>query len=566
SPREEILCGLIAEILGVPRVGVDDGFFDLGGDSLSAMRLVNAVNASLDTDLAVRAVFEAPTVAELATRAGESSGRREPLVAQQRPDALPLSYAQQRLWFLDQLEGPSPIYNMPTAYRITGGLDVDALGAALADVVARHESLRTVFPAVHGVPLQVVVPAGQAEPGWQVVDAAGWSVDRLHDAIRATVGYNFDLSAEIPLRATLFRMGEGDHVLVAVVHHIAGDGWSIGPLVRDIGMAYASRCAGYVPDWAPLPVQYADYTLWQRSYLGDLTDPDSRISGQLAYWEQALTGLPERLELPTDRPYPPEADYHGASLTMKWPVELQQQIARAASEHNATSFMVVQAALAVLLSTLSGNSDVAVGFPIAGRNDPALDELVGVFVNTLVLRVELDGDPSVADLLAQVRRRSLAAYEHQDVPFEMVVDRLNPARSLTHHPLVQVMMAWQNLIAQDDDQTASTSLGGMQATPLEADTQTARMDLMISLAERWSAGEPAGITGAVEFRTEVFDVATIQSFVERLTRAVEALTADPSATLSSINLLEAGDHARLDGWGNRAVLSESVAATSIPAM
>ena len=566
TPVEEMLAGIYAQVLGLERVGADDSFFDLGGDSLSAMRLINAVNASLDTDLAVRAVFEAPTVSELAIRTGESSGRREPLVARQRPDALPLSYAQQRLWFLDQLEGPSPIYNMPTAYRITGGLDVDALGRALADVVERHESLRTVFPAVDGVPRQVVVPAWRAAPGWQVVDAEDWSVDRLHDAIRAAVGYNFDLSAEIPLRATLFRMGEGEHVLVAVVHHIAGDGWSIGRLVRDIGMAYASRCVGLAPDWAPLPVQYADYTLWQRSYLGDPTDPDSRISGQLAYWEQALAGLPERLELPTDRPYPPVADYHGASLTMEWPVELQQQITRAASEHNATSFMVVQAALAVLLSTLSGNSDVAVGFPIAGRTDPALDELVGVFINTLVLRVELDGDPSVADLLAQVRRRSLAAYEHQDVPFEMVVDRLNPARSLTHHPLVQVMMAWQNLAAQDDARAASTSLGGMQATPLEADTQTARMDLMISLAERWSDGEPAGITGAVEFRTDVFDTATIQSFVERLTRVVEALTADPSATLSSVNLLEAGDHDCLDGWGNRAVLSESVAAMSIPAV
>ena len=565
TPVEEMLAGIYAQVLGLERVGADDSFFDLGGDSLSAMRLINAVNASLDTDLAVRAVFEAPTVTELATLTGESSGRREPLVAQQRPDALPLSYAQQRLWFLDQLEGPSPIYNMPTAYRISGGLDVDALSRALADVVERHESLRTVFPAVDGVPRQVVVPAWQAEPGWQVVDAEDWSVDRLHDAIRAAVGYSFDLSAEIPLRATLFRMG-GEHVLVAVVHHIAGDGWSIGRLVRDIGMAYASRCVGLAPDWAPLPVQYADYTLWQRSYLGDPTDPDSRISGQLAYWEQALAGLPERLELPTDRPYPPVADYHGASLTMQWPVELQQQIARAASEHNATSFMVVQAALAVLLSTLSGNSDVAVGFPIAGRSDPALDELVGVFINTLVLRVELDGDPSVADLLAQVRRRSLAAYEHQDVPFEMVVDRLNPARSLTHHPLVQVMMAWQKLATQDDASTTSTSLGGMQATPLEADTQTARMDLMISLAERWSAGEPAGITGAVEFRTDVFDTATIQSFVERLTRVVETLTADPSATLSSVNLLEAGDHDRLDGWGNRAVLSESVAAMSIPAV
>ncbi|MCV7360726.1 amino acid adenylation domain-containing protein [Mycolicibacterium neworleansense] len=564
TPVEELVAGIYAQVLGLERVGADDSFFDLGGDSLSAMRLINAVNAGLDSDLAVRAVFESPTVAQLAARAGEGSGRREPLVAQQRPDVLPLSYAQQRLWFLDQLEGPSPIYNMPTAYRITGGLDVGALGAALADVVERHESLRTVFPAVDGVPRQVVVPAGQADLGWQVIDAMGWSADQLHDAIRATVAYHFDLSAEIPLRATLFHVAEAEHVLVAVVHHIAGDGLSIGPLVGDIGLAYASRCAGQAPEWPPLPVQYADYTLWQRSYLGDVADSGSRIAGQLEFWEETLAGLPERLELPTDRPYPPVADYQGASLPMEWPVELQQQIARVATEHNATSFMVVQAALAVMLSNLSGSSDVAVGFPIAGRSDPALDELVGVFINTLVLRVELDGDPTGADLLAQVRRRSLAAYEHQDVPFEMVVDRLNPVRSLTHHPLVQVLVAWQNVSKQDDDRTPAPTLGGMQATPLEADTQAARMDLTISLAERWSGGEPAGITGAVEFRTDVFDAATIQTFIERLSRVVHALTADPAAKLSSMNLLGPDDHASLDGWGNRAVLSEPVAAVSIP--
>ncbi|WP_234793690.1 condensation domain-containing protein, partial [Mycolicibacterium porcinum] len=222
----------------------DDSFFDLGGDSLSAMRLVNTANVSLGVDLAVRQVFEAPTVAELAARVGESSTRREPLVPQQRPAVIPLSYAQQRLWFLDQLEGPSAIYNMATAYRITGGLDVNALDDALADVVERHESLRTVFPASGGVPRQVVIPVEEAAPRWQVVDAAGWPIDRLSNAIHEAVGHSFDLSVETPLRGTLFRVSDRDHVLVAVVHHIAGDGWSIGPLVRDLGVAYASRCAG----------------------------------------------------------------------------------------------------------------------------------------------------------------------------------------------------------------------------------------------------------------------------------------------------------------------------------
>ena len=235
---------------------------------------------------------------------------------------------------------------------------------------------------------------------------------------------------------------------MVVVHHIAGDGWSITPLVRDLGVAYASRCAGRAPGWAPLPVQYVDYTLWQRAQFGDLDDPDSPIAAQLAYWEQALAGMPERLVLPTDRPYPPVADYRGASMAVNWPAGLQQQVARVAREYNATSFMVIQAGLAVLLAKLSASTDVAVGFPIAGRRDPALDELVGFFVNTLVLRVDLAGDPSFAELLAQVRARSLAAYEHQDVPFEVLVERLNPTRSLTHHPLFQVSLAWQNFPGQ----------------------------------------------------------------------------------------------------------------------
>ena len=247
----------------------------------------------------------------------------------------------------------------------------------------------------------------------------------------------------------LFRVADDEHVLVAVVHHIAADGWSMTPLVRDLGVAYASRCAGQAPDWAPLAVQYVDYTLWQRAQLGDLDDSDSRIAAQLAYWEQALAGMPERLQLPTDRPYPPVADYRGASVAVDWPARVAAAGARVAREHNATSFMVIQAALAVLLAKLSASTDVAVGFPIAGRGDPALDELVGFFVNTLVLRVDLAGDPTVAELLAQVRQRSLAAYEHQDVPFEVLVERLNPTRSLTHHPLVQVVLAWQNERARE---------------------------------------------------------------------------------------------------------------------
>ena len=274
---------------------------------------------------------------------------------------VPLSYAQNRLWFLDQLQGPSAAYNLAAGLRLAGRLDADALGAALADVVGRQESLRTLFVSPDGIPQQVVIPVERAGIGWDVVDATAWSAAQLDEAAVDAARYTFDLGAEIPLRVTLFRLAEDEHVLVAVLHHIVADGGSITPLLGDLGVAYASRCVGLAPDWTPLAVKYVDYTLWQRAQLGDLADSGSPIAAQLHYWEQALAGMPERLQLPTDRPYPPVADHRGASVAVDWPVELQQQIRRAAREHNATSFMMVQAALAVLLSKLSASSDVALG-------------------------------------------------------------------------------------------------------------------------------------------------------------------------------------------------------------
>nr|WP_324678030.1 non-ribosomal peptide synthetase [Mycobacterium sp. 663a-19] len=554
NPVEDMLAGIYAQVLGLERVSVDESFFDLGGDSLSAMRVIAAINSVLDTDLAVRVLFEAPAVAQLAPRVGAEGTPLEPLVARERPALVPLSFAQNRLWFLEQLHGPSPVYNMAVALRLGGRLDADALGAALADVVARHESLRTLFVASDGIPQQVVMPADRADFSWDVVDAVGWPASRLQETIEEAARGPFDLVARIPLRARLFRVAEDEHVLVAVVHHIAADGLSVTPLVRDLGVAYASRSVGQPPGWAPLPVQYVDYTLWQRAQFGELDDRDSRIGAQVAYWEEALAGLPERLALPTDRPFPPVADQRGATVAVDWPAELQAQVRELADEHNATSFMVMQAALAMLLSKISASSDVAVGFPIAGRRDPALDELVGFFVNTLVLRVDVAGDPSVAEVLAQARSRSLAAYEHQDVPFEVLVERLNPTRSLTHHPLVQVMLAWQNW--QGDDPAAGVTLGDLEVTPLRADTHTARMDLTFSLAERWAPdGEPAGIGGQVEFRTDVFDAASIETLIERLQRVVVAMAADPARPLSSVDVLDAGEHARLERWGNRAALA-----------
>ncbi|MDT5080563.1 MAG: hypothetical protein QOJ80_5200, partial [Mycobacterium sp.] len=561
---EELVAGIYARVLGLERVGVGDSFFELGGDSLSAMRLIAAVNSALDTGLSVRTLFEAPTVAGLAARVSGSAGGHEPLMALERPAIMPLSFAQNRLWFLDQLQGPSAVYNMPVALRLSGPLDAEALGQALADVVGRHESLRTLFVAAEGVPQQLVLPAEQADCGWRVVDATGWSARQLEEAISAVAGRTFELASEIPMRAQLFRLADDEHVLAAVVHHIAADGVSIPPLIADLGAAYQARRKGSAPGWAALPVQYVDYTLWQRAQLGELDDESSRVGRQLAYWQDALAGMPEQVQLPTDRPYPLVADYRGASVAVDWPVEVQQRLRALARAHNATSFMVVQAALAVLLAKVSASSDVAVGFPIAGRSDPALDELVGFFVNTLVLRVDLDGDPTVAEVLAQVRARSLAAYEHQDVPFEVLVDRLNPTRSRARHPLVQVMLAWQNLGAQN----LEVALDDVHVSALSADTHTSRVDVTFSLAERWSeGGEPGGIGGAVEFRTDVFDAATIETLIERLGRVLAAMTADPDGRLSSIDVLDPDEYVGLDAWGNWAVLDETaVTPVSIPTL
>ncbi|MCV7151896.1 amino acid adenylation domain-containing protein, partial [Mycolicibacterium pyrenivorans] len=556
---EKILAEMFSQVLDVERIGVDDSFFDMGGDSILAMRLVAAINTGFDADLSVRALFDTPTIAQLVPVLDGESGGREPLVPAERPAVIPLSFAQNRLWFIDQLQGPSPVYNMAVALRLRGSLDADALGAALGDVIARHESLRTVFPDTDGVPRQEVLAPESANLGWNVVDATGWSPARLSDAIDTVARHTFDVTTDIPLRAILFRVTDDEHVLVGVVHHIAADGWSITPLVADLSTAYVGRCAGHAPNWSELPVQYVDYTLWQRARLGDLRDGQSLTSAQLAYWREALAGMPERLQLPTDRPYPPAADQRGASVTVDWPAQLQQRIREVAGEHNATSFMVVQAALAILLSKISASSDVAVGFPIAGRNDPALDALVGFFVNTLVLRVDLSGDPSIAETLAQVRRRSLAAYEHQDVPFEVLVEQLNPARSLTHHPLVQVMLAWQN-----HDPATDFALGDLLVTPLPAKTDTARTDLSFSLSEQFTDdGEPAGIGGLVEYRTDVFDAGTVATMAARLLRVLEAIVGDPHGRVSAIDVLDPGEHDHLDEVGNRAVLASPAPGVSV---
>ncbi|MGW5767327.1 amino acid adenylation domain-containing protein, partial [Streptomyces tendae] len=383
SPREDILCTLFAEVLGVGSVTIDDDFFALGGHSLLATKLVSRIRSALGAEMAIRQLFETPTVAGLsgALDTGNGAARTPVTAVHPRPERLPLSHAQRRLWFLHRFEGPSAAYNSPVALRLSGALDRAALEHALADLTARHETLRTVLAEDAEGPHQVVLD--EARPSLAVVSS---DATRLAADLSEAAGHAFDLASEPPLRATLFEVGGDEHVLLLLTHHVATDAWSRAPLARDLTAAYAARVRGAAPEWAPLPVQYADYSLWQRDVLGTEDDPDSEAGRQLDYWGKTLAGLPQELSLPFDRPRPAVASHRGDVVTFELPPELHDRLARVARDSRTSLFMVLQASLATLLSRLGAGTDIPLGTPIAGRTDDALDDLVGFFVNTLVLR------------------------------------------------------------------------------------------------------------------------------------------------------------------------------------
>ncbi|MEV5595225.1 non-ribosomal peptide synthase/polyketide synthase [Streptomyces sp. NPDC052496] len=540
TPEEEVLCGLFAEVLRLPAVGVDDNFFDLGGDSLLATRLAGRIRAVLGTELDLRILFSAPTVAGTAGRLRTARRPRPALRPAARPHAVPLSHAQRRLWFLHRMEGPSATYNIPLAMRLTGTLDAAALRTALVDVMERHEVLRTVLPETDGVPRQTVLGRDAALAAVTVTDATGRDETELTERIRAAARRPVDLTRELPLRADLLVLGPADHVLVLVVHHIAADGWSLGPLWRDLARAYAARRAGRRPDLPPLPVQYADYTLWQHELLGDADDPDSLLAEQLAYWTGHLRGLPDQLALPTDRPRPAVPGGHGDVLSFSWDAAAHQRLAALARDCGASVFMVVQAAVAALLTRLGAGTDIPLGTPAAGRTDEALDDVVGFFVNTLVLRTDTSGDPTFRALIGRVRDVNLAAYAHQDLPFELLVEALNPPRDAARHPLFQTLLTWQSAAGRD------LELPGVTSTPLPAGTGTARLDMELNATEhRTPDGTPAGVEAMVEYSTDLFDRPTVEAFVARLRRITDAATADPGRRISQADLLTARERRTL---------------------
>ncbi|MBO3751473.1 amino acid adenylation domain-containing protein, partial [Streptosporangiaceae bacterium NEAU-GS5] len=552
TPLEAALCGIFAEILGLDAVGVDDDFFDLGGHSLLATRLISRIRAVLGAEVGIRELFQASTVAALVARLdGQLDGLgplRPAVVAVPRSGLEPVSYAQRRLWFLAQWEGPSATYNVPVAVRLSGAIDAQALALALADVVGRHEALRTSFVDRYGEPAQKILPV-EAVGSLLTV---GWvEQSSLAQAVSQAAGQVFDLADQVPVHAWLLRTDPQQAVLVLVVHHIAADGWSMGPLWRDLGQAYAARRAGRSPEWAPLPVQYADYAMWQRDLLGSPDDPDSLVSRQLAYWRHRLNGLPEQLELPADRPRPAVPSYRGGLIDLTLDARLHEQLVRLARECDATLFMVMQAGLAALLTRLGAGSDIPIGTPVAGRGDDALDDLVGFFVNTLVLRTDTGGRPSFRELIGRVRHHDLDAYAHQDLPFERLVEALNPARTTAHHPLFQVMLTLDSSPAQ------SWALSGAQAEPYAIDLTAAKFDLAVTLNEQHDHdGRPSGLAGSLEYSRDLFDRETAEAIARRLIRLLEAALADPSRPIGRLDILDAAERRMLIEGANGGFTSE----------
>ncbi|MEV5645596.1 amino acid adenylation domain-containing protein [Streptomyces flaveolus] len=540
TPEEESLCALFAAVLGLDRVGVDDNFFTVGGHSLLATRLVSRIRAEHGVEIPIRVVFQSPTVAELAAHLNTLSNVRPPLRPQVRPERLPLSYAQQRLWFIHRFEGPSATYNVTLALRMRGELDAAALRRAVRDVVVRHESLRTVFGEADGQPYQRILEPAVVEVPWEEREL---TEAELPGALRAAARRPFDLAAEIPIRSWLLRTGEREAVFLIGAHHIAADGWSALPLAQDLTTAYEARRAGRAPEWEPLPVQYADYTLWQRELLGDTDTPGSLYRRQLDYWTTQLAGLPETVSPPADRPRPAAASYAGDLVPLALDPQLTDGVRRLARETGATVSMVLQATLAALLTRLGAGTDVSIGSPIAGRTDEALNRLVGFFVNTWVLRADTSGDPSFTELVGRVRESSLAAYDHQDIPFEHLVEKLNPVRSPAHHPLFQVCLALQN------NARPEFHLAGLTVTEEPFSPGTSRFDLFISVTEQDEDGAPARIEGFAEYATELYDAGTVSTLLDRWLHVLRQVVAAPQTPIGSVGVLAEHERAAIGGWG-----------------
>jgi amino acid adenylation domain-containing protein len=539
TPVEEMLAAVWAEVLRVERVGIHDSFFALGGHSLLATRVVSRVREVLGIELPLRALFEEPTVAALAERVTSIRGAARaplvPIVRVERGGGLPLSSAQERLWFLDRLEGGSPFYNIPLALRLVGELDVAALERAFGEIVRRHEVLRTTFTESGESAVQVIAPFSGFGVPVEDLSALDDAAREAEVRVRARdfAARPFDLEAGPLFRAAVLRLAGDEHVLLVCMHHIVSDGWSLGVLLRELGTLYGAFCGGGASPLPELAVQYADYAAWQRDQMrGEALD------AQLAYWKARLAGAPTLLELPTDRPRAAVQSYRGARERVDLSANLLQRLERLGRAEGATLYMVLLGGFQVLLGRYSGSEDVVVGSPIAGRTRSEVEELIGFFINTLVLRTDLGGDPDFREVLRRVRDVTLGAYEHQDVPFERLVAELRPERSMSHAPLFQVAFTLQNALG------GVQGLPGLRMTPVGGEAETTQFDLALSIGAL-----PEGFSASLTYATDLFDASTIRRMLGHLERVLDQVAAGAGVRVSEIALLDEAERRQVvDDW------------------
>ncbi|HEV2736747.1 MAG TPA: condensation domain-containing protein, partial [Longimicrobiaceae bacterium] len=547
TPVEEVLAGIYAEVLAVERVGAEDDFFAQGGHSLLATRVVSRVRQAFGVELPLRALFEAPTVAGLAERVeallAEGEGvQAPPLVPVVRDGSpLPLSFAQQRLWFIDQLEPGSAAYNMPYALHLQGRFDPAVLERSLTEIVRRHETLRTVFAVVDGEPVQVIhAPASVVLP---ITDLRRLTVEpREAEVLRLAqeeAARAFGLATGPLLRVSALRLDEAEWAVLFTMHHTVGDGWSMGVLVREVSALYDALVEGRDAGLPELPVQYADYAAWQRGWLTGET-----LEAQLGYWRDRLSGAPPLLELPTDRPRSQAQDSRGASVGVHLSADVSGGLRALSRREGATAFMTLLAAWQLLLSRYSGQDDVSVGTSVAGRTRAEVEGLIGFFVNTLVLRGDLSGEPTFAQLLGRVREATLGAYQHQEIPFERLVEELAPQRSLAQSPLFQVMFVLQN------NERGELRMGELEMEPLAVDGgKIAKFDLVLTMAE-----DEQGFAGSLSYRAELWDSATMERMAAHFARLVGAVISSASLPVDAVQFLGEDERQQvLERWNNTAV-------------
>lgn len=549
SPREEVICRVFAQTLNMESVGRKDDFFDLGGHSLLLARVISRIRSSLGTDLRIRDVLDHPTPAALASLLDSRAQTRPPLNATGATEG-PLSPAQQRLWFLARAEGPSSTYNIPIAIRMSGELDTDALRDALHDVMARHGSLRTEFFERDGVPHQRMVPEELCDP--RMVHTVT-TEDRLPEQLDAAVHHAFDLTLELPFRSWVYRLGPTEHVVLLLLHHISGDGSSMAPLRRDLVTAYEARIADGPPVWTALPVTYPDYAAWHHEVLGEEEDPDSLLNRQMQYWRSTLAGSPSELDLPTDRPRPTDPAHRAHVRDFSLKADTHHRMSEHVRAENVSTVMFLRTAVASLLSKLGAGTDIPLGGVVTTRVDEALSDMVGFFVNTQVLRIDTSGDPDFRTLLDRVRETSLAAYDHHDLPFEKIVESLNPPRALARHPLFQTMVLFQEL---PSDRFA---MGGLSCRREPTTLGAAKFDLCFTFSEqRDEEGRPEGLHLRVEASTDLYEGSTVERLGTWLTRLLDAVCEHPEASVGELELLAEDERRQLleSGRGARSQVPE----------